>query len=193
MAAGTKSATAKVTGQPGPSVTLTCSVGAVTNCATATVGQSVLFTAQRATTSSVLSSSTLDFGDGTSIDLGTLASPVNCFSCVYPNRNYTARLTVTDVNGETSSAAQIVQVGTAASASVSAANTAGRDVTATATVTGAIVTQYAWTFEGTTPNVTTTTIKPRSPMPPSGTKTVSVTVTLGDGRTVTASTSVVVP
>ena len=193
VAAGTKSATAKVTGQPGPSVTLTCSVGAVTNCATATVGQSVLFTAQRATTSSVISSSTLDFGDGASVDLGTLAGPVNVSHAYTQTGTMTARLTVTDVNGETSNAVQIVQVGTAAAASVSAVNTAGRDVTATATVTGAIVTQYAWTFEGTTPNVTTSTNQASFTYATSGTKTVSVTATLGDGRTVTASTSVVVP
>src|SRR5688572_20973386 len=47
VVAGTKTATTKITGQPGPSVALTCSVGSASNCALASIGQPVVFTAQR--------------------------------------------------------------------------------------------------------------------------------------------------
>ncbi|HLG59425.1 MAG TPA: PKD domain-containing protein [Vicinamibacterales bacterium] len=192
VAAGTKTATAKVTSQPGPAVTLTCAVGAVTNCATVTVGQAVLFTAQRVTGSGAVTSSTLDFGDGASISLGSLASPVNASHSYSQTGTFTARLTATDANGETTTAVQPVQVSDVANISVTTTK-AGMTVTATATVTGANVSQYAWTFQGTTPNATTSGNTATFTYAAAGTYTVSVTATLTDGRTVTASTPVVVP
>jgi hypothetical protein len=193
--AGTKTSTpaTRVSGQPGPAVTLTCAVGAVTNCATVSVGQAVLFTAQRAAGSGSVASATLDFGDGTSFNLGTLASAVNVSHSYTQTGTFTARLTATDASGETTTAVQPVQVGDVANISVTAVNTSGRTVTATATVTGANVSQYAWTFEGATPNATTSGNTATFTYATAGTKTVSVTATLTDGRTVTASNSVVVP
>jgi PKD repeat protein len=193
VAAGTKTATTKVTGQPGPSVTLSCAVGTATNCATVNQGQSVVFTAQRGTTTSSIASSTLDFGDGSStVSLGALASPATVPHAYAQAGTYTARLTATDINGETTSDTEIVQVLSPAQASVSATVTSGRTVQATAT-TSVPATQYVWTFEGTTSNITTTTNTATFTYSTAGTKTVSVTATLVDGRTATASTQVDVP
>jgi hypothetical protein len=75
--AGTKTSTAaKVTSQPGPSVTLTCAVGSTNNCASVSTGDTATFTAARASTSSAIRTSTLDFGDGQSQSLGSLSSSV---------------------------------------------------------------------------------------------------------------------
>lgn len=190
--AGTKNATAKITGQPGPSVTLACAVGATTNCANVNQGQSVVFTAQRGSTTSNIASAVLDFGDGSSQSLGTLASSVTVPHVYNQSGIFTAVLTATDVNGETTSDNEIVQVVAPGTASVSATVTSGRTVQATAT-TSVAATQYAWTFEGTSPNLTTTSNTATFTYTTSGTKTVSVTATLQDGRTVQASTQVVVP
>jgi adhesin/invasin len=190
--AGTKTATATITGQDGPSVQLSCAVGAATNCASVSQGQSVVFTAQRGATTSAIVSATLDFGDGSSQTLGTLASPTTVPHTYNQSGTFTARLTATDVNGETTEDTEIVAVLAPATAGVSAAVTAGRTVQATAT-TSVPGTQYAWTFEGTSVNFTTSTNTATFTYATAGTKTVSVTITLGDGRTVQASTQVVVP
>jgi len=192
IAGSAEAATVEITGQDGPSVQLSCAVGAATNCANANQGQSVVFTAQRGGTTSAIASATLDFGDGSSQALGSLASPSTVPHVYNSAGTFTAVLTATDVNGETASDTEIVQVLAAATASVSATVTSGRTVQATATTSPA-ATQYAWTFEGTTTNFTTSSGTTTFTYATSGTKTVSVTATLVDGRTVLASTQVVVP
>jgi hypothetical protein len=192
VAAGSKTATAKVTGQAGPSVALSCAVGTATNCANVNQGQSVVFTAQRGTTTSSIVSSTLDFGDGSgTVSLGPLSSAVTVPHAYGQAGTYTATLTATDVSGETTSDTEIVQVLAPPTASVSAVVTAPLTVTATAT-TSVAATQYVWTFEGTTTQTTSSNTATHT-YTTAGTKTVSVTATLVDGRTVSASTQVVVP
>ncbi len=86
--AGTKTATATVTGQDGPAVTLTCAVAGAANCATVSQGQSVVFTAQRGGATSSIASSTLDFGDGTSsVNLGPLSERRDCAAPLQPGGN----------------------------------------------------------------------------------------------------------
>src|SRR4030095_8447846 len=77
--AGTKKSEtpAKVTATATPSVTVTRAGGAANNSASVSTGDTVTFTASRASSSSVISSSTLDFGDGQSESLGLLSSPVS--------------------------------------------------------------------------------------------------------------------
>ena len=104
---------------------------------------------------------------------------------------YTATLTATDVSGETTTDSEIVQVLSPATASVSAAIATGRTVQATAT-TSIPATQYVWTFEGTATQ-TTSANRATHTYSTAGIKTVSVTATLVDGRTVSASTQVDVP
>jgi adhesin/invasin len=189
-AGGKTSAGATVTAQAGPSVTLTCSIAGSGNCTTATVGQSVTFAAARGATTSLIRSATLDFGDGSSLDLGTLASPVTVSHSYGAVGSYTARLTATDVNGETTSVVQPVQILAPVAVSL-ALSKAGATVTGTATVSGGVGIQYEWTFDGSTPNVITTsnTASFTYSSSPVG-KTVTVRVIRGDGRSATASAQV---
>jgi adhesin/invasin len=190
-AAGTKTATARVTGRPGPAVALTCSVGSVTNCASVTVGATVIFNASRVSGSGNLVSSTLDFGDGTSANLGALGSPVNVPHAYAQSGTYTAVLTGRDADGETASASQVVQVNAGVGVTLSL-TASGLTVTARADVTGTTATQYAWTFEGTTTNRITTENTTSWTYTTAGTKTVTVVVTLSDGTTRTVSGTITI-
>jgi hypothetical protein len=189
-AAGTKTATAKVTGQPGPSVALTCTVGAATNCATASVGQTLVFTAQRGSGSANLTSATLDFGDNSSVNLGTLSAPTTVPHAYSQAGTYTARLTGTDANGESSTSAQVIQV-SAVTAAVSASITSGLTVSATATVS-APVTQYQWNWGDSSSSTTTSATAPHTYLL-SGSYTITMTATLQAGGTVQGSTVIVLP
>jgi PKD repeat protein len=140
----------------------------------------------------VIASATLDFGDGSSADLGTLASAVNVAHAYSQTGTYTARLSARDVNGETVTATQIVQVLDQASVIVGLQNPSGRTVIATATVTGGTGTQFAWTFE-TGGSVTSGSNQTTYTYSTAGTKSVSVTVTLSDGRSVTGANSITLP
>jgi hypothetical protein len=190
--AGSKTSTAaRVTAQPGPSVTLTCAVGTATNCASVSVGQAITFTASRGATTSNIVSSTLDLGDGTTRDLGSLSSPATVSHSYSSAGTFTVRLTATDVNGETTTAVQSVRVLVAATGTLTATKN-GMDVTATVNTTPP-GTSFAWTFEGTTPNRTTTSQTETFTYTTAGTKTISVLVTLNDGRTLQLSTTITVP
>jgi hypothetical protein len=190
-AAGSKTATAKVTGVPGPSVSLTCAVGTVSNCATVTVGQTITFTAQRVSGSANLVSATLDFGDNSSVNVGTLNSATNVAHSYAQTGTYTARLTGRDANGETSESTQVVNVTTGVDLSLDL-TFSGLTVTATVTINGGTATQFAWTFEGTTANYINTQRTQSHPYSSAGAKTVTVVVTLSDGTTRTLSKSITI-
>jgi|SRR5215204_1088783 len=193
VAAGTKTATTKVTGVPGPSVSLTCTVGSAATCATATVGQTVVFTAQRAQGSGNLTSAVLDFGDNSSQSLGTLSSAATVPHTYAQAGTYTARLTGTDANGESSTTVQVIQVSAAATATVSASiTTAPRTVTATATVS-APVTQYQFNWGDGTAATTTTSPTAQHTYTTDNTFTITMTATLQSGGTVPATTTITVP
>jgi hypothetical protein len=190
VVAGTKKETATVTGRPGPSVVLTCSVTGASTCATATVGQTIVFTAAREAGSATLTSAQLDFGDNSSQSLGTLNSSTNVPHTYSQAGTYTARLTGTDANGESSSAIQVIQVNSVTIA-VSASVTSGRTVSATATV-NAPVTQYQWSWGDSTSTTTTSATAQRTYAAP-GTYTITVTAILQSGGTVAGNTTIVVP
>jgi PKD repeat protein len=193
VAAGTKTATTKVTGVPGPSVSLTCTVGSAATCATATVGQTVVFTAQRAQGSGNLTSAVLDFGDNSSQSLGTLSSAATVPHTYAQAGTYTARLTGTDANGESSTTVQVIQVSAAATATVSASiTTAPRTVTATATAS-APVTQYQFNWGDGTAATTTTSPTAQHTYTTDNTFTITMTATLQSGGTVPATTTITVP
>ena len=187
--AGTKTATAKVTGQPGPSVALTCTVGSAANCATASVGQTLVFTAQRGAGSANLTSATLDFGDNSSVNLGTLSASTTVPHTYTQAGTYTARLTGTDANGESSTSSQVIQV-SAVTATLTT-SLAGMTVTATATVS-APVTQYQWNWGDSSSSTTTSATAPHT-YSASGTYTITVTATLQAGGTAQGSAVVIVP
>ena len=190
VVAGTKKETATVTGRPGPSVVLTCSGTGASTCATATVGQTIVFTAAREAGSATLTSAQLDFGDNSSQSLGTLNSSTNVPHAYSQAGTYTARLTGTDATGESSSSIQVIQVNSVTIA-VSASVTSGRTVSATATV-NAPVTQYQWSWGDSSSSSTTSATAQRTYAAP-GTFTITVTAILQSGGTVAGNTTIVVP
>ena len=195
VAAGTKTATTKITGVPGPSVSLTCSTGtgqAAGTCASATAGQPVTFTAQRAQGSGNITSATLDFGDNSSVNLGTLSSSATIPHSYAEAGTYTARLTGTDGNGESSTAVQVVIVTAAPTATVSATvTTPPRGVTATAT-TSVQATSYSFNWGDGQPNTTGASPTAQHSYTGPGNWGITMTATLSSGATVTATTFVTV-
>jgi PKD repeat protein len=191
-AAGTKTATAKVTGVAGPAVSLTCAVGSATNCASASVGQAVIFTAQRAAGSGNLTSAVLDFGDGSSVNLGTLSSPATVPHSYAQAGTYTARLTGRDANGEESTSVQVVQVVPVTGSLSVTITTPPRGVTGTATVS-VPVTQYQWSWGDMTPVQTTTTNTATHTYTAAGQYDIVVTATLQGGGTITGNATIAVP
>ena len=193
VAAGTKTATTKITGVAGPAVTLTCAPSSGgSSCSAATVGQAVVFTAQRALGSGNVTSAVLDFGDNSSVTLGNLSGPESIPHAYAQAGTYTARLTATDGN-ETSTAVQVVLV-TAVTASVTATiSTAPRTVTATGTVS-VPVTQYQFTWgDGSAATTGTSPSSAPHTYTAAGTYNIVMTATLQGGGTATASTSITVP
>src|SRR6266550_3806195 len=130
-AAGTKTATVKVTAGAAPGVSITCAPasGTGSNCANVQGSASnntgtVVFTVTKGTGTSSLRDVTLDFGDGTTQGLGTLAGGAATVTHTYQGpsgsspRSYTAMARVTDVNGETTSASTNVTITARAALSV---------------------------------------------------------------------------
>lgn len=197
--AGTKTSTAAhVTAQPGPSVTLTCAAGTTPNCSSVAVGDTVTFTASRASSSSAIASSTLDFGDGQSESLGTLSSAISISHRYNAGGTYTAKLTATDINGETTTTTSVITVSdlvATISLNVTSAVTHTVQATATLSAASAAVARYEWTFspDATPATLTTTTNSATSNFASAGTKTVTVRVVLTDGRSATASAQITVP
>jgi plastocyanin len=190
--AGSKTSTPATTiaAQAAAAVQLTCAVGGVTTCATASVGQTVIFTAQRVQGSANLTSAVLDFGDNSSQNLGTLSAATTVPHTYSQPGTYTARLTGTDANGESSTSIQVIQIN-AVTGTVSASITSGRTVSATATVS-APVTQYQWSWGDSTTTTTTGPTAQRT-YTAAGTYTIVLTATLQGGGTLTASTTIDVP
>jgi PKD repeat protein len=154
------------------------------------VGQTLVFTAQRGSGSANLTSATLDFGDNSSVNLGTLSAPTTVPHAYSQAGTYTARLTGTDANGESSTSAQVIQV-SAVTAAVSASITSGLTVSATATVS-APVTQYQWNWGDSSSSTTTSATAPHTYLL-SGSYTITMTATLQAGGTVQGSTVIVLP
>jgi hypothetical protein len=193
-------------------VTLSCApTGGTGNCSAVQAGASntatVVFTIAKATGSSNLRTSTIDFGDGTSQDLGALAGSTTV-SKTYAGpsgstpRTYAAVVRATDINGETTSATTNVTVNpnTRTPISVTIAtptctDTAGQAETCgfTATVSGggdggtgnASIESYTWNFGDDSDEVTTSGNATSHVYTSEGSKTVTVTARTPDGRTAT--------
>jgi type II secretory pathway pseudopilin PulG len=174
-----------------PAVSLTCTVGTATNCLTSVAGQPVVLKAVRATGTSVIRSAKLEFGDGDSVDLGTLATETSIPHVYRQPGDYNPRLIATDVNGETVTASAFVHVLDVLTARVSAEVVAPLTVRATAEITGGSVISYEWTFtDGTTTETLTTSTNQATHTYLAGSLTVPkpivVKATMADGRVVTA-------
>ena len=198
--AGTKTGTVKVTARAAPGVTITCAPasGTGTNCANVQASASnntgtVVFTVTKGTGTSSLRDVALDFGDGTSQGLGTLAGGAATVTHTYSGpsgsspRSYTATARATDVNGETTSASTNVTITPRGQLSVDLTVTPGDGThpvteTFTATVTGGDAVRYDWNFgDGTT--ATTTNNKTSHVYTQANNYTATVTVTTTDDRT----------
>jgi hypothetical protein len=177
---------------PSSSLTFTCAVGTAA-CSNAMQGQAVTFTAGRGGISGEIRSATLDFGDGTSQNLGTLGSPATVTYAYSRTGTFTAQLTATLATGTNPSASQVVQVGTLVTLSMDAIDLGGLNVLATAQLQGAQAELFEWAFErGQPPNVFTTTSQARYTYSISGFKDLALRVRLIDGRVVNTTGSVVV-
>jgi hypothetical protein len=200
-AAGTKTATVKVTARVAPGVSITCAPasGSGTNCANVQASASnntgtVVLTVSKGSGTSSLRDVTLDFGDGSTQALGTLAGGAATVTHTYDGpsgstaRTYTATARAVDVNGESTSAATNVTITPRAPFTVKLTAAPGDSnshpvtETLTATVTGGEAVRYDWDFgdgkTATTTNDTTTHVysEPNN-------YTATVTVTTSDGRT----------
>jgi PKD repeat protein len=191
----------------GPGVTITCAPaggGATSSCANLQASASnntaaVTFTVTKGANTSTLRDATIDFGDGTSHGLGTLAGGAVTVTHSYAGptgsgpRGYTATVRATDVNNETTNVSTSLTITPRAPLTVDlTADTAatpvpnvGKLVTFTATVNGGDPLKFDWDFGD---GSTATTASP-SPAKTShvyranGLYTATVTVTTTDGRT----------
>jgi hypothetical protein len=229
--AGTKTSTTTTIGmRPGPGITITCapaSGSTTTGCGAiqanaANNSATVTFTVTRATGSSALRNATIDFGDGTSQNLGNLAGTTATVTHTYAgptgssSRAYTATVTAVDINGEVSAASTGVVITPRPTPTPLAANlTATEDSasrtqltarwTFTATVTGggesgtgdAPIQSYTWDFgdgeTATTSGNRTSHVYERDLSDPATERrTVTVTARTVDGRTATAQEEIIV-
>jgi hypothetical protein len=218
--AGTKTSSAVIVdARVGPGISITCAVasGTGTSCASvqanaSTNSAAVTFTVTKAANTSTLRSSTINFGDGSSQQLGNLAGGTAAVTHTYSGpggsgaAGYVATVTATDVNGEVSTASSAVTVTARLPLSVGLAASQGTPsgqqtpVTFTATVKpdvgGADVAQsFDWDFDGDGSIDATTSSNSTTHFYSTGTgvRTVTVKVTTTDGRTATGQTQINVP
>jgi len=193
-AAGKTAVTTKVTAQPGPSVTFTCTAASSSNCSALNVGDVASFNIARGTTTSYIRSATLDFGDGTMVDLGNLSGPVTASHQYTTPGTFTVRLIATDVNGEVATSTLVLVVQEVVSISLSLTQQGAHGVFAEATVIGCTAQRYDWNFgNGATPASFSTGGNTASSTYVAGTKTVIVTARCTDGRTAQTSGQIDIP
>ena len=200
--AGTKTSSAvTVDLRVAPGISITCAPGSGTgtNCSNVQASSSnntatVVFTVTKGSGTSNLRDATIDFGDGSTQSLGTLAGGAATIAHTYagPNgsspRGYTATVRATDVNNETTTASSNVTITPRAALSVdltvSPGDSATHPVTEsfTATVTGGDASRFDWDFgDGST--ATTTSNKTTHVYSQANNYTATVTVSTTDGRT----------
>lgn len=202
-----------------PGVTISCAPSSGSgNCSAVQAGSTntatVVFTIAKTSSSSTLRTATLDFGDGGSQGLGTLAgSTTVTHTYTGPSgstpRSYTATVQATDINGETTSATTTViitaraertpiNVTLAASSETGTAN--GQRWTFTATATGggeggtgnAAIESFTWDFGDGSDEVTTSGNITAHVYTSETRRTVTVKVKTADGRTATGRTEIIV-
>jgi hypothetical protein len=216
--AGTKtSSNVTVTVRSGPILTISCAPAAGTGTCAAVQANAtsntatVVFTVTRPTGSSTLRNATINFGDGSSQNLGNLAGGTATVTHTYtgpsgstPN-TYTATVEATDINGETAAVSAPVVVTqkppiTPISVAITDSCAATRRCTFTATVTGggegtttALIQSYEWDFGDGADEVTTSANTISHVYGAAGTYTVVVTVQTVDGKTARGRTQILLP
>jgi adhesin/invasin len=223
--AGTKpTVNVTVTVRQGPAVTIACATVASGGTCSSVPGTgsnntaTVVFTVTKVSTPA-LRTATLDFGDGTSQALGTLAGGPATVPHTYAGsdttnpRPYTATVSATDINGESTSASVTVlvtprvttpiAVTLTATESTKTQRTARWTFTAAATgggeggTTNANIASYEWDFgdgnTSTTTGPSTSHVYERNLADPqTERREVTVTARTADGRSGTARESIIV-
>lgn len=194
--AGTKTSTAVIVDvRTGPGVAITCApASGGTTCAAVQASSSnntgtVIFTVTKGAGTSNLRGVTINFGDGTSQSLGALSGGSTTVAHTYDGpsgsspKAYTATVTATDVNGETTSTSINVNVTPRGALTVGlTVAVTGRTANFTAAVNGGDAQSFAWDFgDG---NTATTSVNTTSHVYSAANNyTATVTVTTTDGRT----------
>ena len=207
---GTATGTATVTLRAAPAITIKCTPASGTGtCASVAASDSsntatVSFDITKATGSSALRDVTINFGDGTSQNLGTLAGGTVTVAHGYPGSSgtatYTAVVTATDVDNERSTVSTIVNVTPRSALSVDLAATQstsvagqGQNVAFTATVAGGAAQSFAWDFDGDgSVDATTSSNKTSHIYTSNGRYTAIVTVQTTDGRSASGRTEFII-
>ena len=203
-------ATTIVTLQVAPSITVTCLASGSTSSAgpscTQNVGQPVTFTITKGGTSSSLVSAVLTFGDGESATLGAISSVASVTHSYSSVNAYTATVTATDGNGQTTTASVAGNVTarppltvTFATAAPDTATTTGHRFSFTLTVTAGaettgttlFVESVSWDF-GDSNSASTSGLSTSHVYTATANRTVTATVRTQDGRSGTGRTTVAV-
>ena len=186
--AGSKTATVDIVYLAAPTIALTVTPSSPL------IGQVAVFaiTVTPATDGSPIQSIRIEFGDGSSVDLGNSGTSV---SHVYTSPGtYTVRVTVTDVTGQQTEQVTVISVSAVVAVSVTGPPSVVVNNSATfqaSVAGGGTVLQYRWNFgDGT--EQTTTIPQVTHTFTTLGAKIVSVTVTTSDGGTGTAQTQITV-
>jgi hypothetical protein len=154
-------------------------------------GQTVTFTAQPG--DGGVRSAVLNYGDGSpEVNLGALSAPATVTHEYMRLGAFTARLDATTASGESRSSTVPIEVGTRVTGSIVTRNLGNLNVEAVATVEGAPVARYEWSFEPFLPPVITTEPRAVFTYPSPGFKAVELRAVLTDGRAILASAEVVV-
>jgi PKD repeat protein len=140
-----------------------------------------------------IQSITVDFDDGTSLNVGSSSTSV---AHVYTRGGtYTVTVEVRDVMGQTTEQVVVIVVQGVVNVSLSATPdtiTAPAEVTFAASVSGATAATYRWDFGDGSPAMSGTASTIKHTYTSAGTKTATVTVTTTDGSSGTAQATVTV-
>lgn len=220
--AGTKTSTnVTVALRAGPILTISCTPAAGSgNCAavqalTSSNTATVVFTITRATGSSALRTAVIDFGDGTTQNIGNIAGGTVTVTHTYSgpsgsnSQSYNVNVLATDVNGEAASVSTtvvvtpkpaITPINVTIADTCATGTAAGQRCTFTATATGggeggtgnAAIESYEWDFGDGSDDLTTSGNIVAHAFTQNGTFIVTVTVRTVDGRTAVGRTQVLI-
>ena len=191
-AGGTTSSAITVSTAARPTVSLS-----VTSGTTPTEGGITTFsiTANPGTNGEPIQNVVIDYGDGTSDDLGSVTGTISVQHIYGSDGTFTPTARATDTSGQTATATTVIVVQpilVSISAQQSATNPQTFNFTANVSPAGATVASYEWTFgDGT--SVTTSSNTTTRTYTSSGNKTVRVTARTSTNRTASGSTTVSVP
>jgi PKD repeat protein len=148
---------------------------------------------------SPIQSVVIDYGDGSSDNLGSVTGTVS-IQHVYGNEGtYTPTVTATDSTGSSTTASTVIFVqplivGVSASKGTTTPATTEVDFTANVSPSGSSVASYTWSFgDGTSQTTSSNQTSHTYPNAPSRTYTVRVTARLSTGNSSSGSTTVRIP